>query len=239
VPPASFTWPLTPLADSIWTASVPIRFAGAWFPHVMTVVQSRTGSLLLHSPCELSAGLSASLKSLGPVENVVAPNWFHDLYLAEYRAAFPTATFWGPPGLQKALGARIIDRVLDGGSTAPWFEELPHATIKGLLTFDESVFFHVRTRTLIVADFLMNLSAVADAPAFTRFAFRISRADTGLQVFPILRWLSVSNRAALRRAAEQMLEWRPEQIVVGHGNPITQDTLPRLHVAFRWLVPHI
>jgi hypothetical protein len=226
------------LADSIWTASVPIRFAGAWFPHVMTVVQSRPGSLLLHSPCALSAGLVAALRNVGTVDDIVAPNWFHDLYLARYRDEFPTATFWGPSRLQKTLGARIIDRVLDGDSTAPWFEVLPHATIKGLLTFDESVFFHVRTRTLIVADCLMNLLTDANTPAFTRFAFRISRADTGLQVFPILRWLSVSNRAALRRAAEQMLEWRPERIVVGHGAPIAQDALPQLCSAFHWLLPH-
>jgi hypothetical protein len=204
----------------------------------MTVVRLRTGSLLLHSPCELSAGLLAGLKNLGPVEYVVAPNWFHDLYLAKYRAAFPAATFWGPSRLQKTLGTRIVDRALDGDCTVSWFDELPHVTLKGVLTFDESVFLHISTRTLIVADFLMNLSADADAPPFTRFAFRISRADTGLQVFPIQRWLSFSNRAALRRAAEQMLEWQPERIVVGHGKSITQDTMPRLRVAFRWLLPH-
>jgi len=234
--PASFSWPLTQFAEGLWTASIPIRFAGAWFPHVMTVLRLNDKSLLLHSPCELSDDIRADLRALGTVEQVVAPNWFHDLYLTEYRRAFPNATFWAPPLLQKLRRTRLINRSLDETVATPWVNLMPHLTLHGPFTFDESIFFHEPTKTLIVADLLMNLFSQPDTPWPTRLAYRISGLDNRLAVFPLLPWFSLTNRDGLRGAINRMLRWKPERIIVGHGEPKVGSVQTDLLGAFRWLL---
>jgi hypothetical protein len=83
-------------SESIWTATTPIRFAGIWYPHVMTVLRLDSGELLLHSPCAPSDELVSTIATMGTVGHIVAPNWFHDLFLKQYRYLYPNAVFWGP-----------------------------------------------------------------------------------------------------------------------------------------------
>ncbi len=132
-------------ANSIWTATTPIRFAGTWFPHVMSIVRLGDDSLLIHSPCQPSSDLLHAIAQIGIVAHVVAPNWFHDLYLAHYRKLYPSATFWAPPFLKRQR-ASIIDCALDVAARPPWFDEMPHTVLSGLLALDECIFFHRSTR---------------------------------------------------------------------------------------------
>jgi hypothetical protein len=210
---------LVPFVDSLWTAATPVRFAGTWFSHVMTVVRLRNGSALLHSPCRPSGALLDAVAEIGSVAHVVAPNWFHDLYLREYRASYPNAAFWGPRLLQRQHPA-LIDNVLDADLKAPWADELPYIPLSGLLSFDEAVFFHVASGTLIVADLLTNASTDGNAPPFTRLGYRLVGLDGRLKVFPPLRWLGFTSRASLRRAVSQIAAWNPDRLIVGHGYPI-------------------
>ena len=223
---------LVPFADSLWTAATPIRFAGIWFPHVMTVMRCRSGQLVLHSPCQPSTPLIDEIASIGHVDHIVAPNWFHDLYLATYRDLYPQATFWGPPVLRRHLGA-LIDCELDRAARPPWFSEMPHVTLSGLLTFDESVFFHTPSSTLIVADLFMNVSAGPATPRFTRIAYRLSRINGRLIMPPYLRWFGVTTGRSLHNAALQIQEWKPDRLIVGHGTPVADEAMARLRSALR------
>lgn len=225
---------LVPFADSLWTATTPIRFAMTWFPHVMTVVRLTDGGVLLHSPCQPSDGLRREIARIGRVSDVVAPNWFHDLYLRQYRDFYPDAAFWGPALLQRQQRS-IINCALDGTTRPSWYAELPYVSLSGLLSFDESVFFHETTRTLIVADLVMNASVGNDAPIVTRLGYRLFGLDGRLRVFPILRWFGVSSRVSLRAAAQQIIAWNPERLIVAHGRPLEEQVTVKLSAALRWL----
>lgn len=224
---------LKPFVDSLWTATTPIRFAGTWFPHVMTVVRLRDGSVMLHSPCRPSAALLDEIAQIGAVAHVVAPNWFHDLYLREYRAAYPRAAFWGPRLLRRQH-SEIIDEVLDAATSAPWAAELAHVSLSGLLSFDEAIFFYARNRTLIVADFLTNAVADQKTPALTRLGYRFFRLDGRLRVFPILRCFGFSSRMSMRSAAAQIIAWDPQHVIVGHGHPLLGGVSGELRAALSW-----
>jgi hypothetical protein len=225
---------LVPFTDSLWTATTPIRFAGTWFPHVMTVVRLAGDNLLLHSPCRLSALLADELARLGKVSHIVAPNFFHDLYLREYRDRYPYATFWGPSFL-RLQHPRIIDHALNGDVEPLWLPQLPYYAVGGLLTCGDFLFFHVATRTLIVVDLLINASAGPNAPLGTRLGYRFLGLDGRLQVFPITRWFALASRGQLQRAARQVAEWKPERLIVGHGPPIARGANDQLVAAFRWV----
>lgn len=222
---------LASIADSLWTATTPTRFAAIWFPHVMTVIRLGDGRLVLHSPCQPSTSLTDDIARIGKVAHIIAPNWFHDLYLAEYRSLYREAIFWGPPTLRRSLGSAIIDRELDQTARPPWFPEMPHITLNGLLTFDESIFFHIPSRTLIVADLLTNLSSGDCAHRFTALAYRLSRVDGRLTMLPYLRWFGFTARRSVRTAAQTILEWNPDRLIVGHGAPIARNAAERLRTA--------
>ena len=205
-------------------------------PHVMTIVKLESGTLLLHSPCRPSDDLVAEIASLGTVSDVVAPNWFHDLYLTEYRRLYSDAAFWGPAFLRRRRKA-IIDYALEGSEQPKWSGELTHIVLPGLLTFDESIFYHVSTKTLIVADVLMNAALPPGAPFLTRLGYRIFDLRGQLKVFPILRWFGVASQPTIRKAVSQIFAWSPEKLIVGHGNPINQGASAQLRAAFAWLEP--
>lgn len=226
---------LEAFAEGIWTATTPIRFVMTWFPHVMTVVRLADGDLLLHSPCRPSNHLIRDIAGLGRVAHVVAPNWFHDLYLREYRDLYPKATFWAPAFLKREHGS-LVDAVLDSAARPPWYAEMPHASLRGLLTFDECLFFHRATRTLIVADLLMNAAPTPSLPALTRLGYRFFGLDGSVKVFPILRWFGVRERGSVRTAALQIFQWNPERLIVAHGTPIDVGVADELRGAFRWLL---
>ncbi len=224
---------LVPFADGVWAASTAVRFAATWMPHVMTALRLSDEGILLHSPCRPSSQLREAIAVLGRVTDVVAPNWFHDLYLDDYRAMYPDAIFWGPAFLQRQHRL-LIDRSLDGGAQPRWRAEMPHITVRGLLTFDESIFYHIPTRTLVVADFLMNASARDDLPLFTQLGYRLFRLDGSLKVFPLLRWFGQTRRRCAD-AARAILAWNPERIIVGHGTPLDHDVRAQLLQAFTFL----
>lgn len=209
----------------MWTAATPVRFAGTWFPHVMAVIRLSGGDLVLHSPCRPSDELRAGIAALGNVGHIIAPNWFHDLYLSQYRELYPNAVLWGPHRLR-----RCVDRDIDGDIAPPWGEELSHLTLRGLLTFDESIFFHRVSRTLIVADVLMNAKAGADSPLLTRLGLGLFGLDGSVKVFPVLRW-SGTGRRQLKAAAEQISQWKPERLIVGHGTPVKQMSADEMQKA--------
>lgn len=98
---------------------------------------------------------------------------------------------------------------------------MPHVTLSGLLSFDESLFFHRPSRTLIVADLLMNAKAPKTAPLGTQLGYKVFGLDGSLAVFPLLRWVGFTSRRSMRASARIVLEWRPESLVVGHGMPIS------------------
>ena len=107
--------------------------------------------------------------------------------------------------------------------------------MRGLLTFDESLFFHFATRTLIVADLLINASAGPNAPLVTRLGYRFLGLDGRLKMFPVMCGFGLADRGQLRRAARQVSEWEPERLIVAHGTPIAQGANDQLLAAFHWL----
>ena len=218
---------LEPFADSVWIAATPIQFLGIWFPHVMTVIRLTSGRLMLHSPCRPSTVLVQAIANIGSVDYIVAPNWFHDLYLAEYRRLYPESTFWGPRLLKRQKPA-IIDHLMEQDTQPPWSTEMPLFTLSGLLTFDESIFFHNASRTLIVADLLANVSVNAGTPFLTRTVYRLTSMDERLAMFPYLRWFGFTARKSLRAAAQRILKWNPERLIVGHGTPIAGNAAAQL-----------
>ncbi|MET0275096.1 MAG: DUF4336 domain-containing protein, partial [Phenylobacterium sp.] len=92
---------LQPFGPEIWLADGPqAEVIGFRYPTRMAVVRLDGRGLWIWSPVALSAGLRSELEALGEVRHVVAPNTLHDLFLGEWRQAYPQALLHAAPGLQ-------------------------------------------------------------------------------------------------------------------------------------------
>ena len=96
---------------------------------------------------------------------------------------------------------------------------------------NEVDFFHRPTRTLIVADALLNLSTHPDWS--TRVVARIMG-----NVAPGVGWVEpfmVRDRRVARRQVDRMLEWNVDGVLLAHGAAIEHGGREALDHAYRWL----
>src|ERR1022692_51892 len=89
------------LDENLWLYESTVRFAGIPLPHTMTIIRLPTGGLFVHSPKKLDPSTMSSLESLGVIDSIVWPSWWHDMYLREYAEAYPQARLFGAPMLVK------------------------------------------------------------------------------------------------------------------------------------------
>ena len=79
---------------NIWDHEMPIRFGRLPLWHRMTVIRLTNGGLVLHSPTRLDIASQEEFQKLGPIVAIIAPSWWHDLYLREYLSAYPDARLY-------------------------------------------------------------------------------------------------------------------------------------------------
>ena len=126
----------------------------------MTVVRLGNGDLFIHSPIAFEPALADRLQAMGTVRHLVSPNQFHYAHIGEWSRAFPGAVAWASPRARKRARSRGIDVHFDRdiGIEPPeeWRAEIDQTAVPGGI-FGEIVFFHKESKTLILADTIINL----------------------------------------------------------------------------------
>ncbi|HEX5700986.1 MAG TPA: hypothetical protein VFX77_10075 [Rubrobacter sp.] len=116
-----------------------------------------------------------------------------------------------------------------------WRGDLDQLVFRGSRYLEEVVFFHRRTRTLILADLIENFEAAKLGGAW-RWLVRLAGAADPDGKAPIdLRLTFVGGKDAARASFERVLCWEPERVIVAHGRPYERDGAAELRRAFRWL----
>ena len=104
---------------------------------------------------------------------------------------------------------------------------------------EEVVFFHRASRTAILADLSENLSEDFLARHWSPWRRRLARLwrITEPWGWAPLEWrLSFTDRRRARRAAERIIAWDAEKVVVAHGPLQTEDGRAYLERALSWIV---
>jgi hypothetical protein len=220
---------------NIWDHEMPIRFGGIPLWHRMTVIRLTSGDLVVHSPTKLTIASREQFQRLGPIAAIIAPSWWHDLYLQEYLNAYPDARLYGAPTLARWNRSLPFAEVLDNLAPSLWKDEIDQVHIVGIgLFLDEIVFYHRPSRSLIVADLLFNLSE-KDAWITRTMGSLVIGPFPGCR-FPRLYRPAVTDPRRMRNAVEKILEWDFHQIIVGHGAVVESDGKKVFRTAFRWLL---
>jgi len=230
---------LKPVADDVWLIDGPaIRFYGMPFSTRATLVRLASGALWVHSPTRLTEALANEVEATGPVAHLVAPNWIHYAYVAEWQARFAQAEAWAAPGVADRAEKRGLqirfDHDLGQAPPAAWTGEIEQMIVRGSDIHREAVFFHRASKTLILTDLIESFE-----PDKLGFWFRLATRFAGNQDpggMPRDMRATFRDRAALKADIERMIGWGPERVILAHGRWYATDGVAALKRAFRWLL---
>jgi hypothetical protein len=219
----------------IWVVEGPkVRFLGLMLGTRMTVI--RLGDdLWIHSPVSVSSEVTSQLQSLGKVRYVVAPNKYHHLFLTEWRHSFPEAEFFASPGLKSKRPDISFDGELNATGQYAWSESIAHVVFGPSRLFDEVVFYHRPSRTLVLTDLIVN--ARTDNYNWWQKLFA---AFDGLG-YPngttprLYRW-SIKSKTSARSVCNTMIRWNPAKVIISHGEWFRTDGLREIKTRLAWVM---
>ncbi len=226
---------LQSLGESLWAHQQRIRFGGLPLWHRMSVITLAGGGVVLHSPTRLDAELKEQISHLGKVVAVIAPSWWHDLYLRETVQAFPDAALYGAPTLVRWSRRLPFTDILSDSPPVLWKGDMDQHHVEGIgLFLDEVVFYHRPSRSVVLADLLFNISQ-SDAWLTRTLARVVIGPYPGCRFARLYRPFVVDRRR-FRASIERILEWDFDQIVVGHGAVVQNGGKAVFRKAFDWLL---
>jgi hypothetical protein len=207
----------------------------------MVVARLANGGLFLWSPTEPDEGLRSEVDALGPVRHLVSPNKIHYSHMSAWTRAYPGATAWASPGARERAAARGADVAFDADlgdePEGAWSEDLDQLLFRGSRFMEEIVFFHRKTRTLVLADLIENFEPGKVGRPW-RWLVRLAGAADPDGKAPIdLRLTFSGGKEAARASFERMVAWSPERVIMAHGRPYGRNGTEELRRAFRWLGP--
>jgi hypothetical protein len=186
-------------------------------------------------PFQLDFASQEQFQKRGPIVAIVAPSWWHDLYLREYLDAYPDARLYGAPTFLRWNRSLPSAEVLGDSEPSLWKGEIDQVHVQGIgLFLDEIEFYHRPSRSLIVADLFFNLSS-KDAWITRTMGSLVIGPFPGCRFARLYR-PAVIDRRRMRTALERILDWDFEQIIVGHGAVVESNGKEVFRAAFRWLL---
>lgn len=231
-----------PVADDVWIVDGPvIRFGPRGFrmpfPPRATILRLPGAQLFIHSPTPLVDELKAGIARLGTPRWIIGPNRLHYWWIPEWHAAYPDARVFLARGIAQQAGDRLAldGEPLERRSGYPWDEWIATLPVAGSY-MTEAVFFHLKSRTLLLTDLIENFETERIGSPLMRFLTWIGGVrDPDGSTPRDMRLTFRRDKAALKAAVTCMIGWDPERIILAHGRWYDRNGRAELERAFRWL----
>jgi Domain of unknown function (DUF4336) len=226
---------LIAFGPEIWVAEGSVvNHLGFPYPTRMGIIRLGDGGLFLWSPIELTAGLQATVDALGPVRYLVAPNKLHNLFLADWKTAYPWARMYAPPGLTQhrrdlAFDEKLIERV-----PAAWMDQIDQVFVQGSFAMTEVAFFHRASKTVLIADLIQSFPQgwFKGWRGWLAKRWGIVEPKAGA---PFDLRASFTNRKAARKAVQRIFDWEADRLILAHGPLVERKADAFIRKAFGWL----
>ena len=234
----SATPTLTALAPGLWSAQQRISVQGLPVRTRMTVARLADGQLWLHSPTRPTPELRAALDALGTVRWVVAPNRMHHLFAGDWLQHYPEAALWGAPGLaaKRPDLAQLRSLPMEAPTDLPraWEHDMAMQFVGGIPLLNECVWLHRPSGSLIVTDVLQYYPQ--DLSLSARLFNSLNGTRSRLAMPRAVRF-AIKDKAATRAAAQAVLQWPVQRIVLAHDTVIDVGAAQQLREALAFLQP--
>jgi hypothetical protein len=208
-----------PLAWQAGLISIPVR---------MTVIRIGDGRLILHSPGPIDPELKAEIDALGSVGFIVVPE-AHGRFAAQAAQSYPKARLVAAPNAPRSGRSLAFHASLADLPPAAWAGQVESHLVQGF-RLNEVVLLHRPSRTLVITDLCFNIHRASST--WARLFFRANGMWQHFGPSRLIRGLAVSDRRALRRSLEHVLEWDFDRIVPGHGEVVEHGGPAALRAAW-------
>lgn len=190
-----------------------ITFAGGNpMPLRSTLIKLNNGDNILISPVKFNDGQLSELHK-SPPTHIVAPNNFHHMYINSAAELFPKAKLLAAPGLQQKRADIKWSSSLDEESW-PYQNELQMIFVGGAPKYNECVFYHKPTRTLITTDLFFNFKNLSNN--FGNLIYKIMGSFNKPAVSRLLKILT-RDKVRLKKDLARVLELDFDRLVMAHG----------------------
>jgi Domain of unknown function (DUF4336) len=228
---------LQPLGTDLYLVDGPVvRDMGMHFDTRMTVARLSDGSVWVASPVPVPFTTLTEIASLGPVRYLVAPTPRHYWRLSTWHVLFPDAELWSSPTSPVTLkkGDLPLTGILGDQVPAGWADDFDQVLLRGSHWLNEVIFFHARTRTLLVEDVIQIHEPRRGHPLRNALLTLGGVAAPTGGVARDIR-LTFRDKAAARESINTVLQWDFDRLVVAHGPVVTHAARRTVEQAFSWL----
>ena len=217
---------LKPLDEAIWIAETDFKMFGVNIGNRMTIMRTRAGKLVIHSPVRAEAAFFETVAGLGEPLCLILPNLFHYLHLAAWRERYPTTSVLAPATQNKIH----FDHPLEDGPLADTDDDVVAVAIGGCPRLGEFALIHRPSRTLILTDLAFNFQKLPGiwSPLVARFYGAYGHFGPSRLVKALVR-----DRAAFQASLNRIMAFDFDRIVVSHGDVVTADGKAVFAAAFR------
>lgn len=245
--PENLTSGLVEVALNIWTIEAkecvcyrPPMQPRYPYTHRAMVIRLNDNSLFVISPIHLTPDLRAEMDTLGTVKYIVSPNHLHHLHMGDWSQTYPDAKPYASPRLPSKRKDLIFYKTLSTDTPElEWASQIDQCVFgSGNGWFDEIVFFHRASGTVIFTDLIMDFDSATFTPiaqVTTRWNQMYRHTPLGVQLAHTL------HRPTLRNALQTIRTWQPERAIVAHSPWLCvedkQQVAAFLDSAFDWLAP--
>lgn len=245
--PENLTSGLVEIAPNIWTIEAkecvcyrPPMQPRYPYTHRAIVIRLNDSSLFVTSPIRLTSDLRADIDTLGAMKYIVSPNHLHHLHMGDWSQAYPDAKLYASPRLPSKRKDLSFYKTLSTDTPEPeWAGQIEQCVFgNGNGWFDEIVFFHRASGTVIFTDLIMDFDPATFsliAQVTTRWNQMYRHTPLGIQLAHTL------NHPTLRNAFQTIRAWQPERAIVAHSPWLCAEGKRQvadfLDSAFDWLTP--
>jgi Domain of unknown function (DUF4336) len=229
---------LTAIAEHLWAAEQPLRFLGLPIFSRMTVMALPNQDLIVISPITPTPELTQALDQIGTVRYIIAPNLYHHLFAQDFANHYPEAEFWAVAGILEKRPDLKPDKLLtestgEIGSDVLYlnFPAFRVWDLTGNMPFNEYLFLHRPSKTLVITDAAFHFGAESDGV--------IQLLAKALGMYGKLQ-PSLLERFALRdqdsalATLQETLTWDFDRVVMAHGSIIHTQGKDRWRASCEW-----
>ncbi|MBD3884541.1 DUF4336 domain-containing protein [Phormidium tenue FACHB-886] len=231
---------LRAIDTDLWVAEQPLKYFGLEVGTRMTVIRLNQNRLVIIAPIQPQNDVVDQLNQLGNVSDIISPNLYHHLFLSQFKQRYPNAKLWATSGLQNKRPDLLIDKILSDRITQS-FDGLEAAQITGFNTLDiqgymplnEWVFFHAKSRTLIITDLAFHFDRRSSLSAQL-----ISKVFGGYQQLrpSLFEKIVTKDKEQVRQSLQPIFAWDFERVIMAHGSIIEQDGKRQLQLGYEWFL---
>ncbi len=220
--------------DQIWILEYPVRYFGIDLYGRMTIIKLDNGDLIIHDPCKIDGTTKQEIDAIGDVKYIIAPGYFHHLFVTDFQQNYPNAETFLCPGLERKRLDIKFEWILGNRPDHRWGSILEQVVVQGPKYIWEVAFFHKPSKTLILVDLLENIGDDFKHPTglnlqfWWKIVFRMWNNPKAAPEYQV-GW---GKKAIVKNGLKKIIDWGAERVILSHGELIDYNVKNILSTAW-------